>query len=61
MQLIFARALYDATLAPMLPVDAQTTFLTPNSLALVISTVDPRSLKLPVGFAASYLNKKFLL
>jgi len=44
----------------MLPVDAQITSLTPNSFALLISTVLPLSLNEQVGFTPSYLSKIFL-
>ena len=53
--LIFAFEAYAAKLAPILPVLAQTIFFMPNSLALVISTVEPLSLNTPVGFTPSYL------
>ena len=41
----------------MLPVEAQTTAVAPSSTAFDTATVIPRSLKLPVGFAASHLSQ----
>ncbi len=40
----------------MLPVEAQTTALTPSSAALEMAIVIPRSLNEPVGFAPSSLS-----
>ncbi len=41
----------------MLPVEAQMTALAPSSTALLMATVMPRSLKLPVGLRPSTLRK----
>src|SRR3954454_22638201 len=51
-----ALAAYAAADADVLPVDAQTTTLVPDSTALEIATVIPRSLNDPVGFAPSTFN-----
>src|SRR3977135_1854694 len=51
-----ARAAWAAADAEVLPVDAHTTALAPDSTALEIATVMPRSLKDPVGLAPSTLR-----
>src|SRR5581483_1379340 len=51
-----ALAAYAAAEAAVLPVEAQTTARAPASTARETATAIPRSLKLPVGFAASHFT-----
>src|SRR5690606_262253 len=51
-----ARTAYAAAEALVFPVDAQMTAFAPASTALLIATVMPRSLKLPVGLRPSTLR-----
>src|SRR5919198_2238855 len=52
-----ARAAYAAAEAAVFPVEAHTTERAPSASAFETTTVIPRSLKLPVGFAPSHLSQ----